>query len=173
MELIAPDCEIIGIDKTTEGAACTTLLAKEFINNDDSLLIANSDQFVEWSSNDFMYHMRNSGVDGSILTFPATNPRWSFAEVDENGYVTEVAEKNPISNMATVGIYYWKHGRDYVSCAEQMIEKDIRTNNKFYVCPVYNEAVKKGMKIKTYDVDRMWGLGTPEDYNHYLENYEP
>jgi dTDP-glucose pyrophosphorylase len=110
-------------------------------------------------------------VDAGIVTFRSTHPKWSFAKTDSEGYVTEVAEKNPISDIATVGIYYWTKGSDYVRFAEQMISKNIRVNNEFYVCPVFNEAVLGGKKIKTFDVPRMWGIGTPEDLNYFLENY--
>ena len=170
LNLITPNCKIVEVDGLTEGAACTTLLAKEYIDNDQPLVMANSDQFVEWDSNEFMYKMIEQNVDGGILTFKATHPKWSFAKVDEYGYVTEVAEKNPISDIATVGVYYWAKGSDYVKYAEQMIDKNIRTNNEFYTCPTFNEAIADGKKIKTFNIEKMWGLGTPEDLNYYLEN---
>jgi HAD superfamily hydrolase (TIGR01509 family) len=170
LNLITPNCKIVEVDGLTEGAACTTLLAKEYIDNDAPLVMANSDQFVEWDSNEFMYKMIEQKVDGGILTFTATHPKWSFAKVDEYGYVTEVAEKNPISDIATVGVYYWAKGSDYVKYAEQMISKNIRTNNEFYTCPTFNEAIGDGKKIKTFNIDKMWGLGTPEDLKYYLEN---
>ena len=106
------------------------------------------------------------------MCFEATHPKWSFAKTNEDGLITEVAEKNPISNQATAGIYYFKHGSDFVKYAEQMIEKNIRTNNEFYVCPVYNEAIGDSKKIYNYEIPtkNMWGLGTPEDLKYYLEN---
>ncbi len=166
------NCEIVQVDTTTEGAACTTLLAEKYIDNDEPLLIANSDQFVEWDSNEFMYSMTADNVDGGILTFKATHPKWSFVKLGDDGFVSEVAEKKPISDIATVGVYYWKKGSDYVKYAEQMIKKDIRTNNEFYVCPVFNEAIQENKKIRIFNIDKMWGLGTPEDLNTYLQNYE-
>jgi hypothetical protein len=169
LKLITPNCKIVEVDGITDGAACTSLLAKEYIDNDNPLFFANSDQFVDWSSNEFMYKMNETGVDGGIVTFKATHPKWSFAKVDENGFVTEVAEKKPISDIATVGFYYWKHGSDYVKYAEQMIDKNIRVNNEFYVCPVFNEAIESKLKITTFNVDNMWGLGTPEDLNNFLK----
>jgi dTDP-glucose pyrophosphorylase len=172
LNLITPNCKIVEVNGITEGAACTTLLAKEFINNDQPLLMANSDQFAEWDSNEFMYKMIEQKVDAGILSFESTHPKWSFVKIDENGYVTEVAEKKPISNIATVGIYYWSKGSDYVKYAEQMISKNIRVNNEFYVCPVFNEAIKDNKKIKTFNIDKMWGLGTPEDLEFFLKNYE-
>ena len=171
LNLITPNCKVVEVNSLTEGAACTTLLAKEHINNDAPLLMANSDQFAEWDSNEFMYKMVEQNVDAGILSFKSTHPKWSFAKVNEFGCVTEVAEKKPISDIATVGIYYWAKGSDYVKYAEQMISKNIRVNNEFYVCPVFNEAIKDNKKIKTFNIEKMWGLGTPEDLNHYLKNY--
>lgn len=172
LNVLKPGCTIVQVDGLTEGAACTTLLAKEFINNDSPLVMANSDQFVEWDSNNVMYSFSADGIDGGILTFKATHPKWSYAKLDDNGFVTEVAEKKPISDNATVGIYYWKKGSDYVKYAEQMIEKNIRTNNEFYVCPVFNEAILDCKKIRIKKIEKMWGLGTPEDLNYFLENYD-
>lgn len=172
LNLISPGCDIVQVDGLTEGAACTTLLAKELINSDKPLLMANSDQFVEWNSNETLYAFTADGVDGGIVTFRATHPKWSFAKLGEDGFVTEVAEKNPISDIATVGIYYWKKGSDYVKFAEQMIEKNVRTNGEFYVCPVFNEAIGSGKKIRVKNIDKMWGIGTPEDLNYFLEHYK-
>ena len=172
LNLITPNCKIVEVDGLTEGAASTALLAKEYINNDKPLFFANSDQFVEWDSNEFMYKMNETNADGGIVSFTATHPKWSFAKIDENGLVTEVAEKNPISDIATVGYYWWKNGSDFVKYAEQMIDRDLRINNEFYVCPVFNEAIKDNKEIRTFDVEKMWGLGTPEDLKHYLENYK-
>lgn len=169
LNLISPDCKIVQVDGMTEGAACTTLLAKEFINNDEPLIFANSDQYLNWDSNQFMYSMEADEIDGGMLTFTATHPKWSFAKLDNDGFVTEVAEKKPISDIATAGIYYWKHGKDYVKYAEDMIEKNIRFNNEFYVCPVFNQAIEAGKKIKTFHFDGMWGIGTPEDLRAFLE----
>jgi HAD superfamily hydrolase (TIGR01509 family) len=170
---IAPNCKIVQADGVTQGAACTTLLAKEFIDCDTPLLIANSDQYVEWDSCEFMYAMVADGIngaDGGIVTFESNHPKWSYAKLSTDGAVSQVAEKNPISTHATVGIYYWKRGSDYVRYAEQMIQKNIRTNNEFYVCPVFNEAIEDGKFIKSFGVSKMWGLGTPEDLQVYLQN---
>lgn len=171
LRLISPGCKIVEVDGITEGAACTALLAKEYINNNSPLFFANSDQFVEWDSNEFMYKMNETNADGGIVTFESTHPKWSFAKVDKKGHVIEVAEKNPISNLATVGFYYWKNGKDFVKYAEQMIDRNIRVNGEFYVCPVFNQAIEDGKVINTYNIHKMWGLGTPEDLDYYLKNY--
>ena len=171
LESICPGCKIVIVDRITEGAACTSLLAKEFINNDNMLLIANSDQYIEWNSSEIMYSLLSSNADGGILCFDSSHPKWSFAKV-ENDIVTEVAEKKSISNNATVGIYYWKKGSDYVKYCESMINKNLRVNNEFYICPVYNEAIKDQKRIEIRKVKKMYGLGTPEDLDFFLENYK-
>ena len=168
MNIISSNNTIIDIDHVTEGAAVTALLAEEHIDNDNPLFFSNSDQFVEWNPVEFMYKMQETQCDGGIVTFKASHPKWSFAKI-QDGYVTEVAEKNPISDDATVGFYYWKRGSDFVKYAKQMIEKNIRVNNEFYVCPVFNEAIEDGKKIKAFHVDKMWGLGTPEDLEKFLQ----
>jgi beta-phosphoglucomutase-like phosphatase (HAD superfamily)/dTDP-glucose pyrophosphorylase len=172
LTLIAPGCNIVQVDELTEGSACTTLLAKQYIDNDSPLLLANSDQFMEWNSNECLYAFNADGIDAGILTFKATHPKWSYAKIGEDGFVSEVAEKKPISDNATVGVYYWKKGSDYVKYAEQMIEKNIRTNNEFYICPVFNEAIGDDKKIRVKEIERMWGIGTPEDLNYFLEHYK-
>ena len=174
LNLLTPGCKIVEVDGVTEGAACTALLAREHIDNDSPLLFANSDQHIIWDSNEFFYKMNETDVDGGILCFKGTHPKWSFAKVDENNRVIEVAEKNPISDNATVGMYYWKRGSDFVKYSEQMIEKNIRVNNEFYVCPVYNEAIQDNKNIACYMIekDAMWGMGTPEELTYYLENFK-
>lgn len=171
LNAIAPGCDIVIIPGMTEGAACTTLLAKELINNEKPLVIANSDQFVEWNSNECLYAFSAEGIDGGIITFNSNHPKWSYAKLDDSGFVNQVAEKMPISNHATVGIYYWKKGSDYVKYAEQMIDRNIRVNNEFYVAPVFNQAIEDGKKIRIKDAAKMWGLGTPEDLNYFLQHH--
>ena len=170
LNLIKPKCKIVIVDELTEGAASTTLLAKKHINNNKPLIIANSDQFVEWNSNEAMYSFSQKGVDAGIVTFKSTHPKWSYAKLNKEGVVSKVAEKKPISDNATVGIYYWSKGKDYVSCAEEMIQKNIRVNNEFYVCPVFNQLIERKGKIKIHEVNKMWGLGTPEDLNTFISS---
>jgi len=172
LNLIAPGCDIVQTDGVTQGAACSTLLAKELINNNNPLVIANSDQFIEWNSNECMYSFSADEIDAGILTFNSHHPKWSYVKLNASGFVSDVAEKKVISDNATVGVYYWKHGKDYVKYAEQMIDKNIRVNNEFYVCPVFNEAIIDNKKIKIKKIDKMWGLGTPEDLTYFINNYK-
>jgi dTDP-glucose pyrophosphorylase len=171
LNLITPNCKIIQVDNVTEGAACTTLLAKEFIDSDQPLIIANSDQFIEWNPVDFYYKMIETKADAGILTFNSTHPKFSYVRLDELENVIEVAEKVVISNVATVGVYYSKKGSDYVKYAEQMIKKNIRTNNEFYTAPVFQEFILDKKKIKTFNVNKMWSLGDPESLETYLKSH--
>ena len=172
LDLIVPGCKIVVTDGQTEGAACSALLAEKYINFDYPLLIANSDQIVDWDSSDFMYCMERESLDGGIAVFNSVHPKWSFVRLNELGYVDMVAEKDPISNIATVGIYYWKKGSDFVESAKSMITKNLRYNNEFYICPVYNIAINQGSKIGIRYVKKMWGVGTPEDLNQFLIEYK-
>ena len=169
LKILKPNCKVIELDGVTEGAACTTLLAKKYINNNKPLIIANSDQFIKWNSSKSLYNFNSKKYDGAILTFEAIHPKWSYAKCNKSNFVTEVAEKKVISKNATVGVYYWKKGSQYVKYAEQMIKKNIRVNNEFYVCPVFNGAIKDKKKIVIEQVDEMHGLGTPEDLNNFIQ----
>lgn len=163
------DC--IKLEAPTKGAACTVLTAVDFINNDSELIIANADQVLDVRIDDFVRFARRNKLDGAIMTFRSSHPRWSYARVDKSGDVTEVAEKRVISENATVGIYYFKKGSYFVEGAISMIAKDIRFNNEFYACPVYNELILKSAKIKIWPIKerQMHGLGTPEDLREYLD----
>jgi HAD superfamily hydrolase (TIGR01509 family) len=168
---IAPNAEVLPLDGLTEGAACTVLLAEALIANGNELIIANSDQVVDADLMAFVQRMRVLNADGGILTFKDDHPKWSYARVDGEERVVEVAEKVVISDQATVGIYYYKHGRDFVRYARQMIQKNIRVNNEFYVCPVFNEFIADNRSVYIHEIDaaQMHGLGTPENLEEFLQ----
>jgi NDP-sugar pyrophosphorylase family protein len=180
--------DVIYVDEVTEGAACTVLLAKELINTSGGLVIANSDQLVTWSERklqtgggyswlesnniqDMINECKIHEHDSMIATFYSNHPKWSYARLDGNDEVVEVAEKKVISEHATVGVYYYKNGYEFVASAKEMIRKNIRVNNEFYVCPVFNEMILRGKQIGIYPVRDMDGLGTPEDLEVFEEIY--
>lgn len=166
----APNCKIVAIDGVTDGAACTVLLAKEFIDNDEPLMIANSDQYIDCSIDAYLASMAD--LDGLIMTMKADDPKWSFVGFSSSGNVERVVEKQVISDEATVGIYNFRSGRAFVEAAEQMIEEGDRVNGEYYVAPVYNYQVASGAKIGTYNVGKegngMYGLGIPSDLSVFL-----
>jgi UDP-N-acetylglucosamine diphosphorylase / glucose-1-phosphate thymidylyltransferase / UDP-N-acetylgalactosamine diphosphorylase / glucosamine-1-phosphate N-acetyltransferase / galactosamine-1-phosphate N-acetyltransferase len=162
----------IPIDNVTEGTACTVLFAKKYIDNSEPLLVANSDQIIDIKIEEFIDNCLERGLDGSILSFidKDKNPKWSFAKVDSGGLVTQVREKEPISEIATVGIYLFAKGSLFVNGAIDMIIENDRSNGEFYTCPVYNYLIKDRLKVGIYNIDplQMHGLGTPSDLKKYL-----
>lgn len=167
---VETNAEIVQINYITEGAACTVLKARKFIDNETPLLIANSDQVIDWSIALFNKSIMLTKADGCIPVFHNTHPKWSYAELDNDGFVIRVREKEPISTYATCGLYWLKHGSDFVWAADEMIHKNIRVNNEFYVCPIFNELIiPKNRKIIAFPIPScaMHGLGTPEDLEKY------
>lgn len=165
------------VDGLTEGAACTVLQAGEAIPDDAPLMIANCDQLVDFDVAAFVADCLDRDLAGSILCFrdAARDPKWSFARPGPDGLVAEVREKVPVSDLATVGIYLFRRGRDFVAWAVDMIARNDRTNNEFYVCPIYNYGIARRAPIGVYEIpaDAMQGLGTPEDLQAHLRRTAP
>lgn len=164
-------CQIVPVKEVTEGAACTALLASKFINNETPLLIVNSDQIVDFNVENFetlrqTLTMLNNG--NIIFTFYDDNPKWSFVRLSKyDNTIQEIAEKQPISNIATCGIYYWSSGLDFILAANRMISANDRYNNEFYIAPCFNINYTSE-DTWPYFVNKMHGLGTPEDLEKYL-----
>jgi len=163
----APGCIVMGLDRVTSGAAETVLTARDHIDSNEPLLIANSDQWVEADIDEFLEPLRAKTVDGLIMTMTSSDPKWSFAEIDNDSLVKKVVEKEVISDIATVGLYGFTNGQDFVNAADRMIRDNFRVNNEFYVAPVYNWLINTGAKVSIFpigaDGKAMHGLGIPED----------
>jgi len=172
LKLIAPGCEIVALEEPTQGAALSVLAASHLFDHEHPLAIVNSDQVIDWNSNEFFYAMAADECHGGIVTFESTHPKWSFVKTGDDGFVAEVAEKKPISNQATAGVYYFQHGSDFVKYAKSMIDLNIRTLGEFYVCPVYNELLKEKKKVRAFPVKKVWSLGTPEDVHAFLDYHK-
>lgn len=168
----APGCSIVELDGLTEGAACTVLRARDLINNDDPLMIANSDQYVDCDIDTYLAGLDDSGLDGYIMTMRANSPKWSFVGLDAAGCATRVVEKEVISDEATVGIYNFRRGRDFVTSVDAMTAADLRVNGEFYVAPAYNEMINSGQRIGIHNIGEdgagMHGLGIPADLDAFL-----
>lgn len=166
------DVKVLPIFELTEGSACTVLKAEKIINSDEPLIIANSDQIIDINFNDFVNDAFARYLDGSIITFKnfEKNPKWSFAKVDNKLYVTEVREKEAISNNATAGVYFFKKGSFFINGTLDMMNRKDKVNGEYYTCPVYNYLVKKSLRIGIYEIleKQMHGIGTPEDLKLYL-----
>jgi len=169
---LCPGCEIVEVEDVTEGAACTVLLARHFIDNDDQLMIANADQFIEIPIDRYLSKMDEEQANGLIMTFWSDNPKWSYCRMRPDGTVAQVVEKMVVSNMATVGIYNFRQGSDFVRAADTMIAMNLRVNNEFYVAPTYDQLIKESKKVIIADTGReydgMFGLGTPGDLDFFL-----
>jgi len=170
LKWLAPDSEIIEVPDTTQGAACTVLLAAESIDLTKPLVVANVDQWLGTSLDAFYDYASQSGCDGLILTFPSNETKWSYARTTDGKRVAEVAEKRVISADATVGIYYFRTGSLFVENAQAMIRNNVRTRGEFYLCPVFNEMVRAGLRVEIFPIPEfhMHGLGTPEDLEHFV-----
>jgi len=175
LRLLVPDCTIISLPRATQGACETVLFATEDIDNDVPLLIANSDQFLDdVPIAQHLKYLAHRKADGVLFTFESVHPKWSFVYKDADDVVKYVTEKDPVSKEASTGIYYFSKGSEFVKYANQMISKDIRVNNEYYIAPVYNEYLEDAKDVQTFQLsnDSFWGLGTPEDLTYFLTNYK-
>jgi len=170
-----PDAHVIELDYLTEGTACSILTAREHYEDGSSIFVSNCDQHIEWDVEHAESIIGNPYNSGMIPNFhcPDRNPKWSYALVDDRQNIKRVAEKDPISDWATVGYYWWRDGTQFIESAERMIQADDRVNNEFYTCPVFNHTIGlEGIgNIKHISVDVMQGLGTPEDLKEYETIY--
>lgn len=170
---LADDVEIVGIDGVTEGQACSVLEARSFIDNDEPLMTANADQYIDFDIDEYLAFMDDGAFDGLIMTMKADDPKWSFVR-EENGRVVETAEKKVISNDAAVGIFNFARGRDLVGATDTMIRDDVRVNGEFYICPVYNYLIRDGRKVGHFGIGEeyngMYGLGIPGDLDFFLKH---
>ena len=163
---------IVIVDQITQGAAETCLLAKNYINPESFLMIANCDQIQEeWDQKHFESYLVNKDLDGCMFTFFKDSPAYSYVEIDKNGLALRTVEKQVISEHATTGIYVWTKGIDFIWAAERMIATNVRVNNEFYVCPVYNWNIARGDRIGIYDNIKHFPIGTPEDLEYFIQSH--
>lgn len=167
-EFLPKDCSISFVDKENDGAVCSIFACSEFINNDEELIILNSDQQLSPGLLfKFVESMRNKQAGAGIITFLEKKGarKWSYASVVDDKII-DVAEKFRISNYATVGVYYFNKGKDFITAATKMISLNDRTNNEFYLAPVYN-YLNKGIFNYTIEEEEFACFGTPEDYRTF------
>jgi dTDP-glucose pyrophosphorylase len=172
LRLLSPAATVLSVPSLTGGAACTALLAIEHIDNDEPLLITNGDQVLDADLSAIVRGFQAKNLDGGIVVFRSTHPRWSYVRCNPDGFVEEAAEKHPISNLATAGIYYFARGREFVRAAMESIKKDAHVNNAFYVCPCYNELVLAGAKIGVHEIvkDAYHSLATTQGVEAFAEH---
>ena len=148
------DTKIIVLDSDTMGAACSALMAVDYIDNDEELLLMSADEYVSIELGDIISSFKEHNGDAGTVIFESVHPRYSFVKIDEKNEVLEAAEKNPISNNATAGIYWFKHGHNFIEGAMNSIRKDSSVMDNFYICPVFNELILKQMKVIAHKIDK-------------------
>ena len=168
MKKFGDDISIVVLDQLTDGSVCSCLFAESLIDNDSPLVIHTLD--IEFRPVFDPHVMHTLDADGLILTFKSNSINYSYAQLDKDGNVIKTAEKKAISPNACVGIYGFKKGSDFCKYAREMIERDLRTKNEFYISPLYNVLIEDGKKIVTEDVDKMHIFGTPDEYHFYKDN---
>jgi dTDP-glucose pyrophosphorylase len=176
-----PNARFITIDQLTEGQACTCLLAKDFIDNDEPLLIASCDNGMIYSEE--TYRKAQSEADVLVFTFRndeavAMKPNdYGWMVVDEEGTILRTSIKKqisdrPMNDHAVVGAFWFKSGSIFVRAAEDMIRADDRINNEFYVDRVIHYTLKNGYSGRVFELERYLGWGTPKDYERYQNTYD-
>ncbi|TPX64614.1 hypothetical protein SpCBS45565_g05741 [Spizellomyces sp. 'palustris'] len=170
LAVLKPNCKVLVAEEETLGQAASVLLAKQYINDSTPLLIANCTQLLDWDSHTFLYLMDEPGVKGGIATVVRSDPRYSYVNVDEKGWIVDVAEKRVISDIATAGVYYWRSGSDFVKYSEEMMrDPKNMVDGAFYVSTAYKGAINDGMHFKAVPCNGYWPLGFPEDVEAYLK----
>lgn len=170
LKKLKPNSVVVPIDHFTEGPVCTALLAREEINNDHEVMIADCDSLLVWPDRWVLDWFKQSGATGGVTIRVTNNPACSYAALDARGWVLETREKDPFTQFSTTGPYWWRHGRDFVSESEQMIRENRRINGEFYVCPVYNYHIARDGRVLSYFLPEFWSLGTPEDVNLFVKH---
>ncbi len=171
---IKPNCTIVPIEYQTEGTAQTVLEARKFIDNDEELIISDSDPYLVWNADKFNSEIRPLNIDACVMVFPGKSysPVSSYVKLDDNGYVVESAEKVPISTIATTGVHYFKKGSDFVHYCDEMIKNNIRQKNEFYISTIYNLFANNQKKVIIFPVDAMFPLGNPNEVEIFLKEHE-
>lgn len=152
LKLLAPQCQVIKLKKNTKGGLCSVLMAIDDIQNNDSLLILNGDQIIDEDFNHILDYWKEETVDAGLVTFKSVHPRWSYARIAD-GQVVQTAEKNPISNHAIAGYYYFLNAALFFECAFQTIKNDVKLDGNYYTSPVINEYVLRNKKVLNYQIE--------------------
>ena len=172
LQILSPKGTVYRVNEETQGAVCSALFAIDSINNEEELVIINGDQLVKNGIVNAIRQFRENDLDGGIIVFRSVHPRWSYVSLDENGYVNETSEKRPISDLATAGLYYYKHGNDFVNAAFNTIRKDVNYNGRYYICSTYNELILNQQKVGVYEIEKKEyvSYSTPQMYENYLNH---
>lgn len=148
---IVPNAEVVGVGKT-KGAICTALLASEFVDGEEELLVVSADDFISSGIGEILAEYRKSAADVGLSAFTSIHPRYSFIRRDADGEISEFTEKKPVSREALASFYYFRHGSDFIEGAKNVIRKDCLINGAFYISQILNEMILKQKKIVSVNV---------------------
>ena len=159
------------LEEPTRGQAETVLKAEDLLILERPLLIFNIDTYFKSST--LEKQLLRTDIDGVLGAFKNNSERYSFAQLDNNGNVYRVVEKEPISDNALTGLYHFKQTVDYLEVAKMAIMNNEKSKGEFYIAPLYNKLIEKGKKFVLDFVEEQYILGTPEELAIFKETYRP
>lgn len=176
-----PQARFLTVAGLTEGQACTCLLAKDWIDGDEELLIAGCDNGMLF--NEAKFHALRQEADLLVFTYRNNdavmkNPdAYGWMKTDGDGNITGLSIKKALSDTpkkdhAVVATFWFRHGWQFVRAAEKMISEGDRIHNEFYVDETVKHALELGYRAKVFEVERYIGWGTPKDYEEYQATFE-
>ncbi len=173
IQLIRPGTIVEEVNGATGGALCTALLASHHIEEKSPVIIINGDILIEYSLRSVLADFKARNLDGGLVCFNDVHPRWSFVKLGENGLAIEVAEKRPISNLATTGLNYFARGSDFLAAAAQSLMKDAHVDGLFYMTPIYNEMILQGKRVGAHWIPKAkyFSFKAPQDLAYFEERH--
>lgn len=168
-----PDANIFSVLMTTRGAVETCLIAESAIADDDAVIVMDCD--LEFRSTKFIKIIKEilaQSVDeasgGALVSFESNEPRYSYAALDEDGFVTRTAEKEVISNHALCGAYFFSTGKRFKQVAHKLLNEPEFKKPEYYVSLLYNYLLADGEKVRLAPMEEYYSYGTPEELKQYL-----
>lgn len=174
IKLLLKQAEIIKLKKPTKGAICSILMSIDLLNPNDEIIIVNSDQIVECNFDKVLNYFRNLKVDAGVITFQSVHPRWSYVKLIDD-LVVQTAEKNPISDNAIAGFYYFNKANEFINAAFNVIKVDENYEGNYYTSSIYNQLILNGKKILPFKIDKhlyhsFYSIQKLKEFESYIRN---
>lgn len=173
IKTLLPEANVFYVEKTTRGAVETCLMAESAIDNEDAVIVMDCD--LEFRSKAYMDGITKilnlpaeNANGGMLVSFESSEPRYSYAEVDENMIVKRTAEKEVISNHALCGAYFFSTGKGFLKAAHQLLSEPSFTKPEYYVSLLYNYLLLGGETVRLATMEKYCSYGTPEELKRYL-----
>ena len=166
-----PPIEVLALAEPTRGQSETVLFALANADPEQPLLIYNCDSYFDGEI-DWRQLTADAEIDGALVCFKNTDPRYSFARNGNHGWVDLVTEKVPVSDHACTGAYYFRRTKDFIDVCRARLSEGRREQGEYYVAPLYNDLISRGAGIKTLLCRRFICFGTPEELQSTMDNAE-